>query len=87
MCKDHQTVTGQSSAFFLDFEVDGHRVIIFPAWLEASLVGKPLDPRKAPSTRLRNTPLFVRNPCSDKPVLAAKKRLSEHLVEYLERLS
>ena len=35
--------TDGKTALFLDFEVDGHRVIIFPAWLKASLIGHP-DP-------------------------------------------
>ena len=68
---------------FLDFEVDGHRVIIFPSWLKASLIGHPEPSDQSASVRwLDNQPPVY---TTDNPLESAKRLLSGHLSGSLER--
>jgi hypothetical protein len=69
-------------ALFLDFKVDGYRVIVFPETIEAKLVGvaQPIPPGEKPS--LRKSPrIYIRG----KRVENARKWLAQEISEYLER--
>jgi hypothetical protein len=74
-------VTGRVEQFFLDFEVAGHRVIIFPSWFKATLVGHPLH-QIFREVRLQDTQPF--SCTTNTPEEPSKMRLCEHLREYLE---
>lgn len=69
-------------ALFLDFRVNGYRVIVFPETIEAKLVGKA-EPIPAGESRGSNKPPRVYT--SGKRVETARKRLSQEISAYLER--
>jgi hypothetical protein len=72
----------QDVALFLDFRVDGYRVIVFPETIEAKLVGKaePIPAGEKPS--LRKSPrIYIRG----KRVESARIRLARKISAYLER--
>jgi hypothetical protein len=68
-------------ALFLDFKVDGYRVIVFPESLKAKLVGFA-EPIPAGESRGSCKPPRVYT--SGKRVESAKNRLSQKISAYLE---
>jgi hypothetical protein len=72
----------QDVALFLDFRVDGYRVIVFPETIEAKLVGvaQPIPAGENPS--LRKSPrIYIRG----KRVENARNRLAQEISASLAR--
>lgn len=72
----------QELALFLDFEVAGYRVIIFPSTVKATLVGHPEPVETLASMHWQDNPLPFYT--TGRLVENERVRLSRHLAEYLE---
>ena len=80
------TVTGQNVSkvdLFLDFEIEGHRIVVSPLWLNLHFSGVPLPPGKCPSVSSPYTQPRLYTTCKSTEYPA--KLLVERLQEFLER--
>lgn len=69
-------------ALFLDFRVDGYRVIVFPETIEAKLVGRA---ESIPEGESRGSCKSPRVYTSGKRVETARNRLAQQISAYLAR--
>jgi hypothetical protein len=67
-------------ALFLDFRVDGYRVIVFPETIEAKLVGVAQSIPAGENPSLRKSPQIY---MTGKRVENARKRLAQEISAYL----
>lgn len=78
------------AAVFLDRVIGDHRIIVFPAWIRASLVGEPVAIEDYPDQTLASTPQTDTPPLYYKTGISAsgaRKRVSRLLAELAERLA